>query len=212
MSTLFMSWQLSVPFFPVDSITAASCAVATKIIYAFPPRIAAVPQFYGLIRCNIQQQASQSVEASGPFLDRPGSFKSGVLEEEWELWRCICRAINQHKWAASLCQQRVGCADGFLLSSLQIGGRRRLASIQVHTLPEFSGILASLPTCPWSNAQLLLFSGEEREAAFLFTATGPPTTSSTSAAHPKLARASTAPRLSIARTASPALFSRNNCV
>lgn len=168
MSTLFMSWQLSVPLFPVDSITAASCAVATKIIYAFPPLISAVPQFYGLIRCNIQQQAGQSVEA-GRFLDRPSSFKSGVLKEEQELWRCICGAINQHKWAASLCQQRVGCADGFLLNSMQIGGRRRVESIQVHTLPEFSGILASLPTCPWSNAQLPLFAREEREAVFFFT-------------------------------------------
>lgn len=62
--------------------------------------------------------------------------------------------------------------------------------------------------CWWSNAHLLLFSGQEGEHwSLLCAATGPPTTSPTSAAHPKLARASAGPRL-----LSPILFSRNNSV
>lgn len=59
----------------------------------------------------------------------------------------------------------------FFLSSMQIGGRWRLEnrveSIQAHTLPEFSVILAEPTPCRWSNAHLLLFSGQEREALVL---------------------------------------------
>ena len=80
MSTLFMRWQPSVPFFPVDSITVASCAAgATKIIYAFAPLISADPQFYKFIACAIQQQAGKNVEACGGFLGRAPLLKSPML-------------------------------------------------------------------------------------------------------------------------------------
>lgn len=211
MSTLFMSWQLSVLFFPVDSITVASWAAATKIIYAFPPLISADPQFYGLIRCNRHQQAGQSVEASGQFLDRTRSFKPGVSKEE--LWQCICRAINQHKWAVSLCQQRVGCAAGFLLSSMQIGEDGGLKAFKCTLCLNFLGFWRAFQPADGATPNSRCFPERKgKQCSFLCAATGPPATSSTSAAHPKLAGASTAPRLSMAKTASPALFSRNNCV
>lgn len=100
---------------------------------------------------------------------------------------------------------------------MQIGGRwrleNRLESIQVHTLPEFSVILASLHPAGGAMPTSCCFQDRiGKQWSLLCAATGPPTTSPTSAAHPKLARASTGPRLSAARTASPALFSRNNCV
>lgn len=90
----------------------------------------------------------------------------------------------------------------FLLSSMQIGGRwrleNRLESIQVHTLPEFPVILASLHPAGGAMPTSCCFQDRiGKQWCLLCAAIGPPTTSPTSAAHPKLATASTGPRLPV---------------
>ena len=81
---------------------------------------------------------------------------------------------------------------------MQIGGRwrleNRLQSIKVHTLPEFPVILASLH--PAGGAMPTSCCVQDRigkQWSLLCAATRPPTSSPTSAAHPKLAGASTGP-------------------
>ena len=89
---------------------------------------------------------------------------------------------------------RVGCwAEEFFLSSMQIGGGWRLEnrgeSIQVHSLPEYSVILASIRHVGGAMPTSCCFKDRKRKHWFLLcAATGPPNSSPTSAAHPKLAR------------------------
>lgn len=90
----------------------------------------------------------------------------------------------------------------FPLSSMQIGGRWKLEngaeSFQVHTVPVFPAILASLHLASGAMPTSCCFQDRKgKHRSLLCAATRPPATSPTSAAHPKLARASTGPRLSL---------------
>lgn len=71
-------------------------------------------------------------------------------------------------------------------------------SFQVHTVPVFPAILASLHPASGAMPTSCCFQDRKgKHRSLLCAATRPPATSPTSAAHPKLARASTGPRLSL---------------
>lgn len=71
-------------------------------------------------------------------------------------------------------------------------------SFQVHTVPVFPAILASLHPASGAMPTSCCFQDRKgKHRLLLCAATRPPATSPTSAAHPKLARASTSPRLSL---------------
>lgn len=97
---------------------------------------------------------------------------------------------------------------------MQIGGRWRLEN-RKRSSKHSSWILCNFGECTpcrWCHAHLLLFSGQDRKGKYwslLQAATEPPTTTPTSAAHSKLARASRGLRLSVARNAFPVFFRRN---
>lgn len=100
---------------------------------------------------------------------------------------------------------------------MQIGGRRRLEnraeSIQVHPRLQSPVNLASLRAAGGEMPTSCCFQDRKGKHWSLFCAAPePPATSLTSAAHPKLDRASTGPMTPGARTAFRTLFSRNNCV